>query len=317
MTESKIQNPKSKIGLYLQAVRPQFFTAAIVPVLVGTAIAYYRQGYIDILLLALTATAMTALQAGANVINDYFDHKSRNDWLNRNANMFSGGSRMIQKGLVTPRNMFILGAGCLIIGTVTGLVIVVITKSIFVLILGVLGVLGAYFYTATPIKLGYRTIGEIVIGFLFGILPVWGAYNVQTGLIDFFPLLPGIIVGILIFLIIFANEFPDMQADAAVSKKTLIVVLGVEKAACLYKIVLGLLIICLACNVFLTRNIITSAVPLIAGILLGERCRGHLLPDNLKKPGNVELNKAAVQLHLLVGVLLAVSYALADGVGKN
>jgi len=96
---------------------------------------------------------------------------------------------------------------CFTLAAFIGLIIVLITKSLFVLLLGIIGLLGGFFYTAPPVKLGYRTAGEITIGFLFGILPVYGAYYIQTGLIDWIPLLPSLFVAILVFLIIFANEF--------------------------------------------------------------------------------------------------------------
>jgi len=112
------------------------------------------------------------------------------------------------------------------------------TKSLFILILGVIGLLGGFFYTAPPIKLGYRCVGECVIALLFGLLPVFGSYYLQTGKIDILPLLPAAVVGVLIFLIILINEFPDLAADASVNKKTLIVSLGVPASVWIYRIVL-------------------------------------------------------------------------------
>ena len=110
-----------------------------------------------------------------------------------------------------------------------GLAILLITKSIFILLLGLTGLLGGFFYTAPPVKLGYRSLGETAIAFLFGILPVSGAYYLQTGQFDSIILLPASIVGILIFLVILINEFPDRDADSAVNKRTLVVSFGVPK----------------------------------------------------------------------------------------
>ena len=104
-----------------------------------------------------------------------------------------------------------------------GIVIYLITQSVVILILGAIGLLGGYFYTASLIRLGYRGAGEIIIAFLFGIGPVYGSYYLQAGIIDFAPLGPSIIISMLIFLVILINEFPDAEADAAVNKKTLVV----------------------------------------------------------------------------------------------
>ena len=104
-----------------------------------------------------------------------------------------------------------------------------------VFVLGVVGCLGGFFYTAPLLKLGYRSIGEVVIGFLFGILPVTGSYYLQVGTVDWLILLPAAIVAILIFLVILINEFADREADAAVKKRTLVVIFGVEAGVWIYR----------------------------------------------------------------------------------
>jgi len=106
------------------------------------------------------------------------------------------------------------------------------------LILGLIGLLGGFFYTAPPVRLGYRCIGEFVIALLFGLLPVYGSYYLQTETIDVIPILPSVIVSILIFLVILVNEFPDFKADSAVNKRTLVVIFGIPVSIWIYRIVL-------------------------------------------------------------------------------
>jgi len=220
------------------ACRPKFLTASVAPVLVGSALGYAAQAEFHVLLFGLALFSIMALHAGANLANDYFDHKSANDWVNKNPTPFSGGSRYIQKGILSPRATLAAALAALALAAIAGVVIVLLTRSVFILVLGLAGMSGGFFYTAPPLKLGYRSAGELVIGLLFGIGPVYGAYYLQTATLDLTPLLPALIVAILIFLVILANEFPDLDADRAVSKCTLVVRFGVPTGIWIYRIAL-------------------------------------------------------------------------------
>ncbi len=294
---------KKKYSLWLKELRIQFCTASVIPIFVGTAIAYSHHHQFNLLLFLLACFSIALFQMGANVSNDYFDSKSKNDWLNKNASPFSGGSQLIQKNLLSPKEVFIISIICFTLAAITGLIIVAITKSLFVLLLGLTGLLGGFFYTAPPLKLGYRTTGEITIGFLFGILPVYGAYYIQTGLINLIPFLPSVFVAILVFLIIFANEFPDYEADKAVNKKTLVVTLGIKKAASLYQTALMLVVIL---ALFITKpNIVGLAFYLPTGILC-IACFKVCNPEKLSQTGYFTLSKYTIILHTIAGLALTV-----------
>jgi len=218
------------------AARPKFLVASAAPVVVGTAVGYAAVGTLSVARFVLALVGIMLIHAGANIANDYFDHVSGNDWLNKNVTPFSGGGRSIQDGLLSPRAMLLLSLVMLTAGGAIGIVIVVMTQSLLILVLGLIGIAGGFFYTAPPLKLGYRCSGEIVIALLFGMLPVYAAYYLQTGKIDMAPMGPALIVSLLVFLIILINEFPDAQADAAVNKNTLVVALGTSSAAWIYRI---------------------------------------------------------------------------------
>jgi len=228
----------SKLITLFLASRPKFLTASVAPVLVGSALGYASTGTFSPHLFILALLAIMALHSGANMANDYFDHISGNDWANDNPTPFSGGSRYIQRGILSPRITLLASLFALTIGSAIGVLIVLLTQSVFILILGLIGLLGGFFYTSGPIRLGYRCIGEPVIALLFGLLPVFGSYYLQTRRIDITPVLPAAIVGVLIFLVILVNEFPDLKADAAVNKRTLVVRLGVPVSVWIYRIAL-------------------------------------------------------------------------------
>ena len=235
----KDQTFSSRLSVLFLASRPQYLGASVAPVLVGAALGYAVAGSFHLGFFVLATLAIMALHGGANVVNDYFDSRSRNDWVNENPTPFSGGRQFIQKGILSPKATLLTGLGYLAVGAGIGLVIVALSRSMFILGIGVAGVLGAFFYTAGPLRLGYRGVGEIVIGFLFGILPVYGSYYLQARAIDLLPLLPALIVAILIFLVILVNEFPDLPADRQVDKRTMIVVLGIPACVVIYRATLA------------------------------------------------------------------------------
>src|SRR3954452_18293131 len=92
--------------------------------------------------------------------------------------------------------------------------------------IGLAGVLISFFYTAPPLKLVHRGLGEICVGVGFGPLMVLGAYYVQAQRFTFEALYASIPVGILIALVLYMNEVPDRAGDAAAGKRTLPVRFG-------------------------------------------------------------------------------------------
>ena len=301
----------SKLALWLQELRAPFFTASIIPVLVGTALAYSNANIFNPYLFILAVLGMVALHAGANIANDYFDHTSGNDWANKNVTPFSGGSQLIQQGLLSPKSVLIASWTALSIAALIGIIILAITKSVFILVLGLVGLIGGYFYTASPLRLGYRGAGELIIGILFGVLPVYGSYYLQTPNIDFVPLLPGIIVAMLIFLVILINEFPDAPADGAVNKKTLVVIFGDRTAAWIYTVVL-IATFCIALAAMLIfRN--TAILPFLLYLLtipLAVIILKTIKKEILQKTAGHKSNQLTILLHLAGGSLLAAGFLI-------
>ena len=305
--KSRLQHSKSCI-LFL-ASRPRFLIASAAPVLVGSAVGYATAGAFQPLLFILALLAITALHAGANMANDYFDHLSGNDWVNKNPTPFSGGSRYIQQGILSPKAVLLAALVCLSAGSAIGIVIVLLTKSIFILILGLIGLLGGFFYTAPPVQLGYRSIGEPAIALLFGLLPVYGSYYLQTETLDAAPLLPGCIVGILIFSVILANEFPDAAADAAVNKRTLVVRFGIAVSVWIYKVALIASFIVAAAMlvyrpfVFAGLFYLFTLPIMIIAIMSANK-------DDLGRPGQFRTSETTILLHFVGTIALTIGFVI-------
>jgi 1,4-dihydroxy-2-naphthoate octaprenyltransferase len=142
--------------------------------------------------------------------------------------MYSGGSRVAIYDLVTVRGLAAIAAGLFGAAAIIGLVLVAATQSATLLWIGVAGILVGIAYTAPPLKLVYRGLGEIAIALGFGPIMLLGAYVVQTGALAWEPLVLSLVPGILIALILYVNEIPDRRSDAAAGKRTLPVRLAPE-----------------------------------------------------------------------------------------
>lgn len=300
---------KTKLKSVFLASRPNFLAASVAPILVGSSLAYAIIGSFNFGLFILALLAIMFLHAGANMANDYFDHLSGNDWINKNVTPFSGGSRSIQKDIISPRTELLAALVALAAGSAIGLIIVLLTKSLFILILGIIGLLGGFFYTAPPIKLGYRCVGESVIALLFGLLPVFGSYYLQTGNIDIIPLLPGAIVGVLIFLIIFINEFPDLAADSSVNKTTLIVRFGVPASVWIYRIVLisGFIF---AAAMLISRPSFWAGLLYFLTLPVAVLAIKSANKKDLEKPGQFRANQLTVILHNAGSLALTIGFII-------
>lgn len=300
----------SRIKLYIGAMRPAFFTASIVPVLVGSALGFTVSGGFNWLLFLLALLGIMCLHAGCNICNDYFDHKSGADRANKNPSVFSGGSRYIQNGFMSEKAMLTETIILLGTGSLFGIVIVILTKSVFILVLGLLGLVLGVFYTAPPVKFCYRSLGEVVIALLFGILPVVGSYYLQTESIGLIVFPAAVIVGILIFLIILINEFPDIEPDAQANKKTFVVRFGVKTCIIIYRSVLVISYIVAAGSVFLDSRLLFGAGLYLLTVPLGVINYRLANLKELTERKELIINARTILLHSLGGLVLSAGFVI-------
>jgi 1,4-dihydroxy-2-naphthoate octaprenyltransferase len=174
-----------------------------------------------------------------------------------------------------------------------------------------------YFYVGPPFKLAYRGVGEFLVGLNFGPVMTLGAYYVQTGSLASatVPLLASIPVGLLIAAVLWINEFPDMDADKAVGKKTLVLRLGYLRSVAVYVGLLAtsyfLLLLYAVLKVFVTFPI-TSFATLIALFSLPFALKAvRILRANYKDPhAIIPANANTIILHLAFGLLAIVGFVI-------
>ncbi|NPV81392.1 MAG: prenyltransferase [Firmicutes bacterium] len=214
------------------ATRAAFSSASLIPVLLGSAIAAH-DGYFNPWILMLSAVGVLSLHLGANLVNDYYDFTSGADVARDSRTPFYGGGTILVQGILTPQQVRQAYRLLFLTAFIVGLVLAM-ARGIGVLAFGLAGFLGGYFYTAPPLQLSYKELGEATIGLCFGPLTIAGAYLAQTGTITIETIVASIPVGLLVAAIVLVNEFPDRGADCAAGKRTLAVGLPLHMAFLLY-----------------------------------------------------------------------------------
>jgi 1,4-dihydroxy-2-naphthoate polyprenyltransferase len=301
-------------SLTLRATRLPFLTATIVPVLVGIAIAASR-GLFDPLTALLTVVGAAAVQLGLNVLNDVFDARQGADDANVTPTQFSGGSRVIQYGLVSLRRMTLLAGSLYLVAGVVGLVLLALRPSAELLVIGVAGFIVSAGYTAPPLKLVYRGLGEVAVAIGFGPLMLVGAYVVQSGgPVALEPVVASVPIAILVALILYVNEIPDRRGDARVGKRTLPVRLSSTTVIRIYEVAAAVAFAVIVLGVGGGLLPIPSLVVLALVPLARQVSRG--LRANYDNPyGLMAFMGVNIRLHLYAGIALLLAYVVVLAVG--
>ncbi|MBN2229418.1 MAG: prenyltransferase [Candidatus Thorarchaeota archaeon] len=325
MNSTEHRRKGSKVRAWLQEVKLGILPASTVPIFVGTAVAFGLYGVFYLDLFMLTLLAGIFLHWGADVANDYFDHTEEgtgSDDINIEfIRPYSGGSRTIQQGLLTPREVAIGAVMCYIIAGIIGIYLV-LRLGWVILAFGLVGAFFGLFYSTPPIRLVKRGIGELVIGVVFGVLMVVGAFYVQVQIpitlawplvIPFDEFLePGFMsipVSILIALVLYINEFPDYVADRDANKRTFVVRLGRKNAAIGYTFLMiavyaGIVVMVLLNLIRFEALLALATLPL--GVLGIVTTLKHYDESAKLAPANW----ATIVGHLFTGLFLTLGYFL-------
>jgi len=213
----------------LISTRPWSFAMTAISVCMGTFLAA-AEGPISWLWLAVVLFGAVAFHAATNVLNDYFDTRYGVDQADSPTAKYR--PHPILSGLMTPRQLLLeavlLYAATAVVGAAA------ITRSRDVAWIGSIGFLASLLYTAGPVKYKYRALGEIAVFLMWGPLMIGGAYAVQRGGLSFRPLLVSIPFGMLVALVLFANNMRDVEYDARRGVKTLSILLGQRRSLHIY-----------------------------------------------------------------------------------
>jgi 1,4-dihydroxy-2-naphthoate polyprenyltransferase len=207
------------VAVWVQAIRAPSLSAAAIPVLLGVAVAA-RAGFFSLGRMILALIGAMAIQAGTNLINDYYDFRSGAD-----SEQSLGPSMVIQRGLLSAEQVWRGGIAAFALGAVMGLVLVYLCGWP-ILAIGIPSVAAGYFYTASPVSLAYVALGELTVFIFMGPAIVVGSYFVMAMHFSSPAIWVSIPLGFLVAGILHANNIRDIESDTRHGKRTLATMLG-------------------------------------------------------------------------------------------
>ena len=217
---------------WVEGARPRTLPAAIVPVLVGTAVAW-RQGDVIWWRAAAAMVVALAIQIATNYANDYSDGVRGTD------DVRVGPVRLVGSGLKPPgavKRAAFLAFG---VAAVAGLTLVIATEAWWLLAVGVASILAGWFYTGGSRPYGYAALGEVAVFLFFGVVATVGSAFVHLEKITLLALGCSVPIGALATALLVVNNLRDIPTDTAAGKRTLAVRLGDDDTRLLYVVLVA------------------------------------------------------------------------------
>ncbi|HWG12658.1 MAG TPA: 1,4-dihydroxy-2-naphthoate polyprenyltransferase [Streptosporangiaceae bacterium] len=211
---------------WLAGTRPRTLPAALVPVFIGTGVAF-GYGRFSAWRAVLALVVALALQIGVNYANDYSDGVRGSD------ERRVGPTRLVAAGLARPKQVLAAAFACFGVACVAGLALAIAT-SWWLILVGAAAVAAAWFYTGGPNPYGYRGLGEVAVFAFFGVAAVAGTAYVQMVRFSWLELIAAVPAGLLSCALLMINNLRDIGSDAEVGKRTLAVRLGDRRSRDVY-----------------------------------------------------------------------------------
>jgi 1,4-dihydroxy-2-naphthoate octaprenyltransferase len=246
-------------------------------------------GKFNPLLYALALFGMIAFHAATNVLNDFFDVKHGVDREGAPTTKYRLHPAAFGQIPLSTTLQFSLGlyAVTLVIGAYLALV-----SSSLILAIIVAGILGSVLYTADPVVLKARALGEVTVFIMWGLLIPLGAFMVQTGSFSVTPMLAAVPIGLFVALVLLANNIRDIDYDGSIKTRTIAVVMGAESAGKLYAALVG------AAYLFVVVGVFGRLLPLwsLVVFLTVPGARGLVRMFRGPVPDNADPRTAALAL---------------------
>ena len=214
-------------GRWVLGARPRTLPAAVVPVMVGTAVAWAEEGRVTGWRALAALVVALALQVGTNYANDLADGVRGTDAVR------AGPTRLVASGLATPAEVRAAALCAFAVAGVVGLALALATSPWLVLV-GAACVAAGWFYTGGPRPYGYAGLGELSVFVFFGLVAVVGSAFVHTERVTPLAFVAAVPVGLLAVALLVVNNLRDVTTDAVAGKRTLAVRVGASRTRHLY-----------------------------------------------------------------------------------
>lgn len=301
-----METPQKKWMAWIEATRPRVFVASFVPMGIAMVIAI-EDGVFKPLIFLLSMIGVMALQTTANLVNEYADFKKGSDSFKQ-----AGQSMTLKKKLLSPNEIFWGAVVATTVGVAIGL-FMLSQSGIYLLWIGLGGVLVAITYTAGPFPLAYHGLGEITAGIFMGPMIVLGAYYVMSPNI---PTEKGLMLSLIAFPVMFttaailhANNLRDLDADRQANKRTLAVRFGRQIARLEYRMLLGM---CYISQVILVIVGLMPATTFLTFLTIPQAIRLINVFDQQIDPLKLHIAQGqTAQLHGKIGLFMVVGWVIA------
>jgi 1,4-dihydroxy-2-naphthoate octaprenyltransferase len=300
-TSSAGEQRRNLLSVWFQAARPFSLTASVLPVVIGAVLAATVDGPVDWPLFPLIVACSLLFHIGTNMVSDYFDYSRGVD-----RDETFGSSRVLIEGLLTPKQLLAAGIILFAVGFSLGLLLVAV-RGWPIFILGVIGLLGGWFYTGGPVAYKYVALGDILVFVLMGPLMVIGSFLALTGEFSMTVLYASLPVGCLVAAILHANNLRDITHDARANIKTMAMVLGLPVAKAIYMgLVAGAYLVVLI--MVLGKLVTPLALAVLITFPLAVRNVKAVLASVPGKPESIAMGDVmTAQLHLAFCALFGIA----------
>ena len=290
---------RTLITNWIRIIRIRFLLASAIAAANGMSLAVWKFGVFDFFFAVLTFAGVLSLHASVDLLNDYWDYRRGIDKITKRTK-YSGGTGVLPEKLLNPKMVYIIGIVFLAIGALLGIYFVAVRGITIAIILG-FAILAIYFYSTKIVNLG---LGEVFV-MIKGTMIVLGSFYVQVGFIEPAAIYVGVIVGMLSASVLLVNSFPDYEADRRSGRRTLVILLGKQKAA---KIIFLPII---APYVFIIVGIFLGYTKPLSLICLVSLPYVYKIIKNIGKHENLDkfvpAMAATVMYARITGILLAIS----------
>ncbi len=292
-----------KVSAWVEIARPFSFTASSIPVMAAGALAL-TQSKFDLIPFLLALVASVLLHVGTNITNEIFDVRNGVDSITS-----PRASMALLKGRLTEREAFRLVIGAFLLAILFGLPLIAL-RGWQVVLLGLIGLVLGYGYTAPPFQYKYKAMGLPVVFVLMGPLMVVGAYFVITGEIGWAPVIVSIPIGLLVTAILHGNEWRDISDDARFGIGTFSALIGRKWAHIVYISLLTGAYLMVVLGVLTHTLPETSLLAMLSLPFLVRSIRSSELGINGQQRAIAKIDLETAQLHAAFGILYVIGLAL-------
>jgi len=233
---------KNMVQIWFLQIRGSFLILSVMLVLIGIATAGYdgtwHWGHSILLLFGVVLTHVSV-----NLFNELSDFHTKIDE-NTTRTPFSGGSGLLQAGLTSCRSVRLAAYTALSVSGFIGIYFCV-TSGWLIAVFMLIGGLAICFYTTHFAKI---VLGEFISGLTLGSCVVMGVYYALVKELTVPVVMVSVPPGLLTSLLLFLNEFPDMEADEAGGRRHLVIMLGRSASAKIYAVLLAVLYLIIGLN---------------------------------------------------------------------